>query len=97
MFFLLLLLFFSLFFKGLGRLFLCISSGVSGFAHWVSSLKPRPPCSESSWLIPSGTTGELQSVNFSSFFLPEVVSKPQIRFKSKAQADRESAVPPLAG
>jgi len=26
-----------------------------------------------------------------------VVSKPQIRFKGKAQADRESAVPPQAG
>jgi len=27
----------------------------------------------------------------------EVVLKPQIRFKGKAQADRESAVPPTAG
>jgi hypothetical protein len=27
----------------------------------------------------------------------EVVSKSQIRFKGKAQADRESAVSPLAG
>jgi hypothetical protein len=27
----------------------------------------------------------------------EVVSKPRIRFKGKAQADRESAVPPQAG
>jgi hypothetical protein len=36
-------------------------------------------------------------VNFGFYFSLGVVSKPQIRFKGKAQADRESAVPPLAG